>query len=95
LVGEGLSVMRKLADEGMTMIIVTHQMGFARQAADLVIFMEGGVIVEQNRPEILVSPRGRTHGQGPLWQRSPKRSDGGEQSDQERSGKVEGSDFVW
>jgi ABC-type polar amino acid transport system ATPase subunit len=55
LVGEVLSVMRQLADEGMTMIIVTHQMGFAREAADRVIFMDCGAIIEQNRPEILFS----------------------------------------
>jgi polar amino acid transport system ATP-binding protein len=55
LVGEVLSVMRQLADEGMTMIVVTHQMGFAREAADRVILMDGGVIIEQNRPENLFS----------------------------------------
>jgi polar amino acid transport system ATP-binding protein len=45
-VGEVLQVMRSLADEGMTMIVVTHEMGFAREVADRVIFMDGGVVVE-------------------------------------------------
>ncbi|MEY9672430.1 polar amino acid transport system ATP-binding protein [Bradyrhizobium elkanii] len=47
LVGEVLSVMRKLADDGMTMVVVTHEMGFARDVADRVLFIDGGVIVEQ------------------------------------------------
>ena len=47
LVGEVLSVMRKLADDGMTMLVVTHEMGFARDVADRVLFLDGGVIVEQ------------------------------------------------
>jgi polar amino acid transport system ATP-binding protein len=47
LVGEVLSVMRKLADDGMTMVVVTHEMGFAREVADRVLFIDGGVIVEQ------------------------------------------------
>jgi polar amino acid transport system ATP-binding protein len=51
LVGEVLKVMRQLADEGMTMVVVTHEMGFAREAADRVIFMDGGVIVEEGTPE--------------------------------------------
>jgi polar amino acid transport system ATP-binding protein len=42
-----LSVMRKLADDGMTMVVVTHEMGFARDVADRVLFIDGGVIVEQ------------------------------------------------
>jgi len=46
-----LNVMRELADEGMTMICVTHEMGFARAVADRVIFMDRGEIVEQNEPE--------------------------------------------
>jgi ABC-type polar amino acid transport system ATPase subunit len=53
LVGEVLAVMRQLAEEGMTMIVVTHQMSFAREVADRVIFMDEGVIVEQNRPDAL------------------------------------------
>jgi polar amino acid transport system ATP-binding protein len=47
LVGEVLSVMRRLADDGMTMIVVTHEMGFAREVADRVLFIDSGVIVEQ------------------------------------------------
>ena len=46
LIGEVLAVMRQLADEGMTMLVVTHEMGFARNVSSKVIFMEGGVIVE-------------------------------------------------
>ena len=46
-----LDVMRKLAEEGMTMVVVTHEMGFAREVADRVIFMEGGVVVEEGTPE--------------------------------------------
>jgi len=55
LVGEVLTVMRQLAEEGMTMIVVSHQMGFAREAADRVILMDRGAIIEQNRPDILFS----------------------------------------
>lgn len=51
MVGEVLSVMQDLAKSGMTMVIVTHEMGFAREVADRVIFMDGGVIVEQGTPE--------------------------------------------
>ena len=51
LVGEVLKVMRQLAEEGMTMVVVTHEMGFAREVADHVIFMDKGVIVEQGLPE--------------------------------------------
>jgi polar amino acid transport system ATP-binding protein len=47
LVGDVLSVMRKLADDGMTMVVVTHEMGFARDVADRVLFIDGGVVVEQ------------------------------------------------
>lgn len=58
MVGEVLDVMVNLADEGMTMICVTHEMGFARMVADRVIFMDKGVIVEENQPEELFeSPR--------------------------------------
>ncbi len=55
LVGEVLKVMRQLAEEGMTMIVVTHEMGFARDVADRVIFMDGGVIVEEGKPEDIFS----------------------------------------
>jgi polar amino acid transport system ATP-binding protein len=51
LVGEVLNVMRKLADSGMTMIVVTHEMGFAREAADSVLFMCDGVIAEEAAPD--------------------------------------------
>ncbi|GAA2013412.1 amino acid ABC transporter ATP-binding protein [Brevibacterium samyangense] len=49
-VGDVLGVMRQLADEGMTMIVVTHEMAFAREVADKVVFMDGGVVVEQGDP---------------------------------------------
>ena len=51
MVGEVLEVMKQLAKDGMTMILVTHEMGFAREVADRVIFMDGGYIVEQGTPE--------------------------------------------
>ena len=58
LTGEVLKVIRKLAEEHMTMVIVTHEMAFARAVADRVIFMDGGVIVEQGTPEaVLVNPK--------------------------------------
>jgi ABC-type polar amino acid transport system ATPase subunit len=52
-VGEVLGVMQKLAEEGMTMVVVTHEMGFAREAADRVLFMDGGVVVEEGPPRAL------------------------------------------
>jgi polar amino acid transport system ATP-binding protein len=58
LVGEVLGVMRQLAQEGMTMVVVTHEMGFARDVADRAVFMDGGVIVEQGKPaDIFSNPR--------------------------------------
>ena len=54
LVGDVLSVMRRLANEGMTMFVVTHEMAFAREVADRVIFMDGGVIVEEGVPEQVI-----------------------------------------
>ena len=62
LVGEVLEVMKSLAETGMTMIVVTHEMGFAREVADTVTFMDGGVVVEHGTPEeVLVNPQhGRT-----------------------------------
>ncbi|MFB6781570.1 MULTISPECIES: amino acid ABC transporter ATP-binding protein [unclassified Streptomyces] len=62
LVGEVLDVMRGLADDGMTMIVVTHEMGFAREVGDSLVFMDGGVVVESGTPtDVLGSPRhGRT-----------------------------------
>jgi polar amino acid transport system ATP-binding protein len=53
LVGEVLAVMRQLADDGMTMMVVTHEMGFAREVADSVAFMDEGVILERGRPEVI------------------------------------------
>ena len=54
LIGEVLGVMRQLAEEGMTMLCVTHEMGFAREVADKIVFMEKGSIVEQGSPEDLM-----------------------------------------
>ena len=54
LVGDVLTVMRKLALEGMTMLVVTHEMAFAREVADRVVFMDGGVIVEQGPPSAVI-----------------------------------------
>ena len=51
MVGEVLDVMKQLADEGMTMVVVTHEMGFAREVGSRVLFMDGGKIVEQNTPK--------------------------------------------
>jgi polar amino acid transport system ATP-binding protein len=58
LVKEVLDTMRELAEEGMTMLVVTHEMGFAREVGDQVVFMDGGVIVEQGKPaDVLDNPR--------------------------------------
>lgn len=58
LVGDVLDVMRKLAKSGMTMIVVTHEMGFAREVADTVVFMDGGVVVESGSPtEVIENPQ--------------------------------------
>ena len=51
MVGEVLSLMRELADDGMTMVVVTHEMGFAKEVASRVMFMDGGKIVEENEPQ--------------------------------------------
>ena len=56
LVGEVLNVMLDLAKEGMTMVVVTHEIGFAREVADQIVFMDGGVVVEQGGPEIIDHP---------------------------------------
>lgn len=53
MVGEVLEVMKQLAKDGMTMIVVTHEMGFAREAGDRVVFMDNGYIIEQNEPSAL------------------------------------------
>ena len=58
LVGEVLDVMKQLAASGMTMLVVTHEMGFAREVADVVVFMDNGVIVEQGLPDdVLLNPQ--------------------------------------
>jgi polar amino acid transport system ATP-binding protein len=58
LVGEVLAVMKKLAADGMTMIVVTHEMGFAREVADQLVFMDGGVVVESGPPrDVLANPQ--------------------------------------
>jgi polar amino acid transport system ATP-binding protein len=58
LVGEVLAVMKKLAAEGMTMVVVTHEMGFAREVANQLVFMDGGVVVESGPPrEVLANPK--------------------------------------
>ena len=54
MVGEVLNVMKELASDGMTMVIVTHEIGFAREVADRVVFMDGGYIVEQGTPEEVI-----------------------------------------
>ncbi|HZG59078.1 MAG TPA: amino acid ABC transporter ATP-binding protein [Anoxybacillus sp.] len=58
MVGEVLAVMKQLAQEGMTMVVVTHEMGFAREVGDRVIFMDGGYIIEEGKPsEIFDNPK--------------------------------------
>ena len=58
MVGEVLQVMKQLAADGMTMVIVTHEMGFAREVADRVLFMDGGYLVEEGTPqEVLLNPK--------------------------------------
>ena len=58
LVGEVLDVMRQLADDGMTMIVVTHEIGFAREVGDNLVFMDGGVIIESGHPrDVLANPQ--------------------------------------
>ena len=52
MVGEVLEVMKELANEGMTMVVVTHEMGFAREVGTRVLFMDGGKVVEQNKPDV-------------------------------------------
>jgi len=58
LVGEVLDVMRGLAEDGMTMVVVTHEMGFAREVGDSLVFMDGGVVVEEGKPKaVLTNPQ--------------------------------------
>jgi putative lysine transport system ATP-binding protein len=53
MVGEVLKVMKNLAHSGLTMLVVTHEMAFARDVADRVVFMDDGVIVEEDKPEVI------------------------------------------
>ena len=58
IVGEVLDVMKKLAADGMTMVVVTHEMGFAKEVSDTVVFMDNGVILEQGSPaEVFGNPK--------------------------------------
>jgi polar amino acid transport system ATP-binding protein len=58
LVGDVLAIMKQLASEGMTMMVVTHEMGFAREVGDKLVFMDGGVIVEEGDPRrVLADPQ--------------------------------------
>ena len=58
MVGEVLAVMKELARDGMTMVVVTHEIGFAREVASRVVFMEGGYIVEEGTPdEVILNPK--------------------------------------
>ena len=58
MVGEVLDLMKRLADDGMTMVVVTHEMGFAKEVANRVIFIDDGVIVEENEPkEFFANPK--------------------------------------
>ena len=60
MVGEVLELMKELAHTGITMLVVTHEMGFAREAADRVIFIDGGVIVEDSEPkEFFAHPKNK------------------------------------
>ena len=60
MVGEVLELMKKLADDGMTMVVVTHEMGFAREVATRVVFMDEGIIMEENTPqEIFNNPQNK------------------------------------
>jgi polar amino acid transport system ATP-binding protein len=64
LVGEVLETMKSLADSGMTMVVVTHELGFAREVGDQIVFMDGGVVVESGSPAVVLgSPKhDRTRG---------------------------------
>ena len=67
LVGDVLEVMKTLASEGMTMMVVTHEMGFAREVGDDLVFMDGGVIVEEGDPkDVLSKPAARARPGLPL-----------------------------
>ena len=74
LVGEVLAVMRDLADDGMTMVVVTHEMGFAREVGDSLVFMDGGVVVEAGDPRsVLANP---THARTKEFLRRVRSEDG-------------------
>ncbi|MCC8181060.1 MAG: peptide ABC transporter ATP-binding protein, partial [Planctomycetes bacterium] len=53
MTGEGIKVMRDLSEEGMTMVVVTHEMGFAREVANRIVFMDNAVIVEEGAPDLV------------------------------------------
>jgi polar amino acid transport system ATP-binding protein len=67
LVGDVLDAMRQLANEGMTMIVVTHEIGFAREVADTVVFMDAGVVVESGKPEAVLSNPQHERTKAFLW----------------------------
>ena len=70
MVGEVLDVMKELAQDGMTMVVVTHEMGFAREVGSRVLFMDEGVIMEENEPHELLTPN--ASGCRASWQRCCK-----------------------
>ena len=58
MVGEVLQIMRQMAEDGMTMVVVTHEMGFAREVGDRVVFMDGGYVVEEGNPrDVITNPQ--------------------------------------
>ncbi len=73
LVGDVLDVMRQLAEDGMTMIVVTHEMGFAREVADSVVFMDDGVVVEAGTPDRGARPTRSTSARSPSCPRCSRR----------------------
>jgi ABC-type polar amino acid transport system ATPase subunit len=89
LVGEVLEVMEKLTNSGMTMLVITHEMSFAREASDRVVFMDGGLIVEQGAPfDLFSNPRhGRTR---QFLQRLLPVEDGGKSPRLRRGGDARG-----
>ena len=72
LVGEVLDVMRGLAEDGMTMVVVTHEMGFAREVGDTLAFLDAGAVIERGRPREMLSHPERNR-PGPFWPRSSER----------------------
>ena len=69
MVGEVLEVMKELAQEGMTMLVVTHEMGFAREVSDRVLFMDEGIILEDKKPEELFTNPGEARNRGNFFQK--------------------------